>query len=118
MSESKRSIALSSSRQFLRTFSLVALAIGALFAVDTFLAKTEEAESRVEAKRLFNLGQNLLDLGNSAEAVDRIKDALEIERGNRDFQKVLARAQLAAGQPEDAETTLDELLLNDSTDGP
>jgi tetratricopeptide (TPR) repeat protein len=113
----------SGSHQFLRTFSLMALAIGALFAMDTFLAKTEEAESRVEAARLFELGQRLLDQGNGAEAVDRlavdrIKDALEIERGNRDYQRVLAQAQLAAGQVEDAESTLQDVLLSDSTDGP
>jgi tetratricopeptide (TPR) repeat protein len=107
-----------SSGQFLRTFGLVALAMGALFAADTFLAKTEEAESRVEAARLFDLGQRLLDQGHGAEAVDRIKDALEIERGNRDYQRVLAQAQLAAGQAADAETTLTDLLLSDSTDGP
>jgi tetratricopeptide (TPR) repeat protein len=108
----------SSSGQFLRTLSLVALAIAALFAADTFLAKTEEAESRVEAERLFKLGQSLLNQGSSAEAVDRIKDALEIERGNRDYQRLLAQAQLGAGQLADAETTLNDLLRGESTDGP
>jgi tetratricopeptide (TPR) repeat protein len=108
----------SSSGQFLRTCSLVALAIGALFAADTFLARTEEAESRTEAARLFALGQRLLDQGHSAEAVGRFKDALEIERGNRDYQRALAQAQLAAGEAADAETILTDLLLNDSTDGP
>jgi tetratricopeptide (TPR) repeat protein len=107
-----------SSGQFLRTFSLVAVAMAALFAADTFLAKTEEAESRIEAARLFALGQNLLNQGHSAEAVDRLKDALEIERGNREYQLILAQAQLAAGQAADAEATLTNLLLGDSTDGP
>jgi tetratricopeptide (TPR) repeat protein len=106
------------SRQFLRTLSLVALAMSVLFAADTFLAKSEEAESRIEAERLFKQGQSLLGRGHSAEAVDRIKDALEIERGNRDYQEALAQAQLAAGQATDAETTLDGLLTLDSTDGP
>ena len=50
--------------------------------------------------------------------MDRFKDALEIERANRDYQRPLAQAQLAAGQAADAETTLNDLLLNDSTDGP
>jgi len=109
---------LSSSGQFLRTFSLVALAIGALFATDTFLARTEEAESRIEAARLFEQGQRLLDRGHSADAVDRFKDALEIERANREYQRALAQAELAAGQAADAETTLNDLLLSDSTDGP
>ncbi len=108
----------SSSAQFLRTFSLVALAIGAFFAADTFLARTEEAESRIEAARLFELGQRLLDRGHSAESVDRFKDALEIERANRGYKRLLAQAQLAAGQAADAEATLNDLLLSDSTDGP
>jgi len=107
----------SSSAQFLRTFGLVALAIAALFAADTFLAKIEESESHIEAARLFALGEHLIDEGRSAEAVDRLKDALEIERSNRDYQRTLAQAQLAAGQAADAETTLNDLLLNDSTDG-
>jgi tetratricopeptide (TPR) repeat protein len=106
------------SRQFLRTISLVALAMGGLFAADTFLAKTEEAESRIEAARLFALGQSLLDKGRNAAAVDYFKDALEIERGNREYQQILAQAQLAAGQTADAEATLNDLLLGDSTDGP
>ncbi len=108
-----------SSGQFLRTFSLVAVAMAALFAADTFLAKTEAAESRIEAARLFALGQSLLDQGHNAEAVDRLKDALEIERGNREYQRILlAQAQLAAGQAADAEATLTDVLLSDSTDGP
>jgi tetratricopeptide (TPR) repeat protein len=108
----------SSSAQFLRTLSLMAVAVAALFAADTFLAKSEEAESRVEAERLFKLGKALLEQGNSAEAVDRIKDALEIERGNRDYQGLLAQAQLNAGQLADAETMLSDSLRGDSTNGP
>jgi tetratricopeptide (TPR) repeat protein len=107
-----------SSGQYLRTFTLVAVAMAALFAADTFLAKTEEAESRIESARLFALGQSLLNQGHSAEAVDRLKDALEIERGNREYLRTLAQAQLAAGQAADAEATLNDLLLGDSTDGP
>lgn len=106
------------SGQFLRTSSLVALAMGALFAADTFLARTEEKESRIESARLFELGQRLLNQGHSADAVGRFKDALEIERGNRDYQRALAQAQLAAGQAADAETTLTDVLLANSTDGP
>ena len=40
-------------RSFLGTFGLVFLAIAVLFVADTFLAKTERAESLVEARRLF-----------------------------------------------------------------
>ena len=107
----------SPSGQFLRTSGLVVLAMGAIFAADTFLAKTEAKESRIESARLFALGQSLLAEGHNADAVDRFKDALEIERGNRDYQRALAQAQLAAGQTADAEATLDDVLLNDSNDG-
>lgn len=107
----------SPSGQFLRTSTLVVLAMGALFAADTFLAKTEAKESRIESARLFKLGQSLLAEGHNTDAVDRFKDALEIERGNRDYQRALAQAELAAGQTADAEATLNDVLLNDSNDG-
>jgi tetratricopeptide (TPR) repeat protein len=91
--------------------------MGAIFAADTFLAKTEAKESRIESARLFDLGRSLLAEGHNSVAVDRFKDALEIERGNRDYQRALAQAQLAAGQTADAEATLNDVLLNDSNDG-
>ena len=104
-------------RSFLGTFGLVFLAIAALFATDMFLVKTERAESLVEAARLFKQGQVLMQRGESAEAIERIKDAILIERDNRDYQRTLAQAQLAAGKTADAESTLTELLQSDSTDG-
>ena len=107
-----------SGRQFLRTLGLVALAISVMFTVDTFLAKTEESESRVEAARLFAEGQRLLDQGHNLEAAERLKDALAIQRVNRDYELALARAQLGAGQYPDAEATLGTLLASNSTDGP
>ncbi len=108
----------STARQFLRTLGLVALAITVMFTVDTFLASTEASESHAEAARLYAEGQRLLDQGESADAVSRFEDALAIERTNRDFQLALARAQLGAGDLAQAQTTLDALLLADSTYGP
>ncbi len=55
--------------------------------------------------------------GENAEAIERIKDAIAIERGNRDYLRTLAQAQFAAGKTADAESTLTELLQSDSTDG-
>jgi tetratricopeptide (TPR) repeat protein len=97
--------------------SLVFLAIAAIFAADTFLAETERAESRVGAARLFQQGQTLMQRGESAEAVARIKDAVSIERNNRDYLRALAQAQLTAGDTAGAEATLTGLLQTDSTDG-
>ena len=105
-------------RSFLGTFGLVLLAIAACFAVDTFLAKTERAETMVEASRLFEQGRVSMQRGENANAVKLIKDAISIERGNRDYLRTLAQAQFAAGSPADAESTLTELLQADPTDGP
>jgi tetratricopeptide (TPR) repeat protein len=104
-------------RSFLGTFALVFLAIAALFATDIFLAKTERAESQVEAARLFGQGRVLMQRGEYAEAIERIKDAMAIERGNRDYLRTLAQALFTAGKTADAESSLTELLQSDSTDG-
>jgi tetratricopeptide (TPR) repeat protein len=96
---------------------LVFLAIAALFAADMFLAKTEKAESRVEAARLFKQGRALMQRGENAQAIERIKDAISNARGDRHYRRALAEAQFAAGKIADAESTLTELLRSDSTDG-
>ena len=102
---------------FLRTFGLTLLAIAALFVADTFLARTEQAETMVEAAHEFQQGRVLMQKGENAEAIERIKDAIANARGNRDYRRLLAQAQFAAGRTADAETTLTELLQGDSTDG-
>lgn len=104
-------------RSFLVTFGLVFFAIAAFFVVDTFLARTERAETRVDAARLFEQGRALMQHGENADAVKLIKDAVSIERGKRDYLLTLAQAQTAAGKTADAESTLTELLQSDSTDG-
>jgi tetratricopeptide (TPR) repeat protein len=107
----------SPARSFLGTMSLVFLAILVIAVADMFLAKTERAESRVEAARLFKQGQAAITHGENAEAIEKIKDAISIERGNRDYLRTLAQAQLTAGKTADAESTLADLLQTDSTDG-
>ena len=77
----------------------------------------ERAETRVEAARLFAQGRDLMQRGKKAEAIERIQDALAIDRGNRDYLRTLAQAQFEAGKTADAESTLTELLQTDSTDG-
>jgi tetratricopeptide (TPR) repeat protein len=101
----------------LGTFGLVFLAIAALFAADTFLAKTERAERLVEAARLFERGRVLMQRGQDGEAIEPITNAISIERGNRNYHRVLAQAQLDAGKTADAEATLTDLLQSESSDG-
>ena len=102
---------------FLGTVVLVFLAIAALLTVDAFLAKMEQAESHAEAARLFDQAKVLMEHGGNDEAIERIRDAIVIERDNRDYQRTLAQAQFAAGKTADAESTLTDLLRTDSSDG-
>ncbi len=99
------------------TFGLVFLAIAALFAADTYLARMERSESAVEATRLFEEGRALIARGDSVDAIEPIRDALSIERTNRFYQQTLAQTQLAADKTADAEATLRGLLESDPTDG-
>ncbi len=93
-------------------------AIAGLFVVDTFLARTERAEERTEAARRFSEGRKLMEQGRSADAIERLNDAVSIERDNREYRLALAEALLASGRFGGAESTLDDLLQQDSTDGP
>lgn len=99
-----------SGASFVRTLASVVLAIVALFSINTFLAKTERAESRVEAARFYANGQRLLEQGKSADAVEQFRSAISIERENQDYQLALGQALLATGRSADAEATLNDLL--------
>jgi tetratricopeptide (TPR) repeat protein len=105
-----------SGASFVRTLAGVVLAIVALFSIDTFLAKTERAESRVEATRFYASGQRLLEQGKSAEAVQQFRSAIAIERDNQDYQLALGQALLAAGRSAEAEAALNELLQRNPID--
>jgi thioredoxin-like negative regulator of GroEL len=102
---------------FLGTFALVFLAIGALFAIDTFLAKVEQSEMAAQAARLFQEGQLLAQEGRSAESIARLRAALAISRDNPAYQLALADALLAANKLADDEALLANMLQNDATDG-
>ena len=104
-------------RTFLGTFALVLLSIAGLFAVDMFLAKIDNAESQTEAARLFKDAQQLMANGKYEQATDQLNNALAIERENRDYLRTLAQAQLADGKAKEADSTLNQVLSNDSTDG-
>jgi tetratricopeptide (TPR) repeat protein len=104
-------------RSFLATFGLVLLAIAALWIADTFLARIEDADSQTQAARLFQQGQALMRSGKNTQAIEKIQDAIAIERANPGYLQSLAEAQFAGGKYADAQSTLGELLAGDSTDG-
>jgi tetratricopeptide (TPR) repeat protein len=100
---------------FLATVTLILLSIAALFAMDTFLANLDRAETRSEARRLFEEGRRLAERGRDEDAVERFRSALSIERDNPDYRLALAQVLLAAGRLPDAEAGLGELLRHDAT---
>ena len=102
---------------FFGTFALIFVALAALFVIDTFLARIEQNEDRAEATRLFAEGHQMMQDGHYAEAAERFRDAVSIERDNRDYLLALSGALLGAKNFADAESTLDGLLQRDSTDG-
>lgn len=103
--------------QFLGTLTLVFVAIAALFAVDTFLARVERSEGQAEARRLLQQGQLLAQQGRNGEAIDRFRSALSVARGNQEAQLSLTKALFAVGRLSDAETLLKEMLQRNPTDG-
>src|SRR5579863_5492474 len=104
-------------RSFLSTLTLTFIAIAVLFVVDTFLARIQRMEDRSQAARLFVEGQRLVEQGRYSDAIERLNDAVSIERDNRDYRLMLAEALRCAGRSADAESGLNELLQEDSTDG-
>jgi len=102
---------------FVRTLALTILAIGALSAIDLFLARTEREANEAEAARFYANGSRLMQAGESAEAADQFQSALSLERENEDYQLALAQALDAAGKLEDAKTNLEALLAGNSFAG-
>jgi tetratricopeptide (TPR) repeat protein len=96
---------------------LILLVIAVLFGIDTMLVKAVGGESKLEAADLFKQGKTLIARGDYATAIDRLENALMIERDNRAYATTLAEAQLAGGRLVDAEANLTELLQAGPTDG-
>jgi len=101
----------------LATVLIIVFSILGLAAADGFLAKMERAETGVEADRLFKAAKDLMARRQYSEAIDRLNDALIIARGDREYQRTLAEAELAAGRLGDAQKALTDILEVDSTDG-
>src|SRR3954447_3806375 len=62
--------------EFLATFILIFVAMGALFAVDLFLAGKERGERRSEARHFYMEGLRSARLGKQAQAVGRFQSGL------------------------------------------
>jgi cellulose synthase operon protein C len=101
---------------FLGTFALIFLAMGALFAVDLFLAGLERKELRSEARHLYEEGMSLSRRGRPSEAVDRFQSAVAAERTNPVYHRALAAAMLDAGKTAEARLVAADRLQDEPTD--
>jgi thioredoxin-like negative regulator of GroEL len=102
---------------FVGTFVLMFIALAALFAGDTFLARIQRAEDHAEAMRLVAEGHRMMQEGHYTEAAERFRDAVAVERDNREDRLALAEALLEGKNFPEAGSTLNDLLQRDSTDG-
>jgi tetratricopeptide (TPR) repeat protein len=108
----------SASYALAKTLTVTLLAIAALFALDTVLAKTERSKRRAEAERLYENGERLLQAGRSDQAVRQFRAAIAIQRDNQQYQLALGRALQANRQAGEAEATLSEVVERDPLSGP
>lgn len=102
---------------FLGTFTLVFLAMGVLFAADTFLAKMERSEKRAEAQRIFAEARQLAAERRTTEAIERFRTGLSIARDDQDNELALASALVAAGRLADAQAVVNGVLQRAPTSG-
>jgi len=102
---------------FFRTLFFVALAAAALVVVDSVLANTEQRETSLEAARFYREGESLMRQHQYADAADSFHSAIANARDNPDYPLALGQALLEAGQLDEANTTLTDLLQADSMAG-
>jgi predicted Zn-dependent protease len=89
---------------------VVLATIGSLSALDLFLARTEDQETRAEAQRDFRNGVRLLAANQPDEAADQIRKAYSLDRSNQAYALQLIQALMASGKLDEAQTMLTEIL--------
>ena len=106
-----------SRHSFFRTLFFVALAAASLVVVDTVLARTERNETSLAAARFSREGELLLQQHKYSDAADSFHSAIANARNNPDYPLALGQALLDAGQLDEANSTLTDLLQADSMAG-
>jgi thioredoxin-like negative regulator of GroEL len=96
---------------------IIACVIAGLAAFDWWLAATEKAEMQKSAERAYRNGMDLLRSGRTAEAVDALRTAHALERGNEQYELGLIEALMAAGKTSEAEPLMNEVLQQKPNDG-
>ncbi len=101
-------------------YGMIAAILGigaALWSADLFLARTENAEVRAEARSYFDLGSRLFADHKAAEAAEPLRKAHSLQRANRGYGVRLAEALIASGKLDEAGRVLTELLARSPNDG-
>ena len=95
----------------------MALAAAALVLVDSVLANTERRETSLEAARFYGEGESLMQQHKYSDAAESFRSAIANARDNPDYPLALGQALLDAGQLDEANSTLADLLQADSMAG-
>lgn len=96
---------------------VIAASLGALWAIDMVLVRTERAEVMGEAQRDFAAGVSLAGKGRAADAVNPLQKAHVLDRSNRRYTLQLAAAFVASGKVDESGRLLSDLLEHNPNDG-
>lgn len=97
--------------------AVILATIGALSAIDLFLARTENRETRAEAENNYQSGVRLLAANRAEDAVDALRKAYALDRSDPRFALRLAAALLASGKLDEAQSMLGEILQASPNNG-
>ncbi len=104
-------------QQFLSRFAVIVALIGGIYLFDITFANIDRAETKSNAASDFRLGRQSLQAGNIRQAVEKLRDASNLDRSVLAYPVVLSEAVLASGRADDAERLLEPVLARNATDG-
>jgi tetratricopeptide (TPR) repeat protein len=101
----------------LRTIVVVLIVIGALAALDQFLARTERDEVQGAARRSWEKGTLLMREGHAAGALDALRNAHTLVLDNVVYERDMIPALMALGRATEAGPLMDDVLQREPNDG-
>jgi len=96
---------------------VLVIAIGGLWSLDLFLARTDREAVQNQAKNLYSQGVQLLKQGQAREAVELLRRANSMVRDNRTYQLDYVAALAAARKFDEADANLKTSLESDPNNG-
>jgi tetratricopeptide (TPR) repeat protein len=104
--------------EFVVRFSIIIAVTIAMLFVDTAIAGVDRRESRLHARHLYEDADLLVKKGKYSDAVDNLRRAVALDRGDSRYAIALASALLASNRPERAREVIDAVLDAHGTSGP